>query len=55
MSVLVWVAVVIIGGAGSVLRFLVDRAVASRVGKDFPSGTLVITFIGMTPREIASL
>ncbi len=46
MSVLVWVAVVIIGGAGSVLRFLVDRAVASRTGKDFPFGTLVINLSG---------
>jgi fluoride exporter len=46
VSMLVWVAVVIIGGAGSVLRFLVDRAVASRVGKDFPSGTLVINLSG---------
>ena len=46
MSVLVWVAVVIIGGAGSVLRFLVDRAVASRAGRDFPVGTLVINLSG---------
>src|ERR1700761_412291 len=46
MSVLVWVAVVIIGGAGSVLRFLVDRAVASRAGKDFPFGTLAINLSG---------
>ena len=41
-----WVAVVIIGGAGSVLRFLVDRAVASRAGRDFPFGTLVINLSG---------
>src|ERR1700760_5026999 len=46
MSVLVWVAVVIIGGAGSVLRFLVARAVASRAGRDFPVGTLVINLSG---------
>ena len=46
MSVLVWVAVVIIGGAGSVLRFGVDRAVASRAGRDFPFGTLVINLSG---------
>ncbi len=46
MSVLVWVAVVIIGGAGSVLRFLVDRAVASRAGRDFPFGTLAINLSG---------
>ena len=29
MSVLVWAAVVLIGGAGSVLRFLADGAVSS--------------------------
>jgi fluoride exporter len=54
MSIWVWVAVVIIGGAGSVLRFLVDRAVASwagrrgasTAGRDFPFGTLVINLSG---------
>jgi CrcB protein len=46
VSVLVWVAVVIIGGAGSVLRFGVDRAVASRAGRDFPFGTLAINLSG---------
>jgi CrcB protein len=46
MSVLVWVAVVLIGGAGSVLRFLVDRTVASRAGRDFPFGTLAINLSG---------
>jgi len=46
MSVLVWAAVVVIGGAGSVLRFVVDRAVASRAGRDFPFGTLVINLSG---------
>jgi CrcB protein len=46
MSVLVWVAVVLIGGAGSVLRFVVDRAVASRARRDFPFGTLVINLSG---------
>jgi len=46
MSIWVWCAVVIIGGAGSVLRFLVDRAVASRSGRDFPFGTLVINLSG---------
>ncbi len=46
MTVWVWVAVVIIGGAGSVLRFLVDRAVAGRAGRDFPFGTLIINLSG---------
>ena len=46
MSVLVWAAVVVIGGAGSVLRFLLDRAVASRARRDFPFGTLFINLSG---------
>ena len=46
MTPLVWAAVVVIGGAGSVLRFGVDRWVASRSGRDFPFGTLVINLSG---------
>ena len=46
MSVLVWAGVVIIGGLGSVLRFLVDGAVGSRLGRDFPFGTLVVNVSG---------
>ena len=46
MSVLVWTAVVIIGGAGSVARFLLDGVVSAAVGKDFPYGTLVINVSG---------
>ena len=46
MSSWVWVAVVVIGGAGSVLRFAVDRWVVSRSGQDFPFGTLVINLSG---------
>ena len=46
MSVLVWTAVVVIGGLGSVLRFLVDGAVGSRLGRDFPFGTLVVNISG---------
>ena len=46
MSVWVWCAVVIIGGAGSVLRFGVARAVAGRCGGGFPFGTLVINLSG---------
>ena len=37
MSVLVWAGVVVIGGAGSVLRFYVDGIVASASRKDFPT------------------
>jgi fluoride exporter len=46
VSVLVWVAVVLIGGAGSVLRFLVDGVVSSTAGRDFPFGTLAINISG---------
>jgi CrcB protein len=44
MSVLLWTAVVLIGGAGSVLRFLVDGAVQG--GRDFPLGTMVVNLSG---------
>jgi CrcB protein len=46
VSVLLWTAVVLIGGAGSVLRFLVDGAVSNAAGKDFPYGTMVINLSG---------
>ena len=42
MSVLVWTAVVLIGGAGSVARFLVDGLVSAAADRDFPVGTLVV-------------
>jgi fluoride exporter len=46
MNVLVWAAVVLIGGAGSVARFLVDGAVSSAAGRDFPFGTLAVNISG---------
>ena len=51
MSIVLWTAVVLIGGAGSVLRFLADGAVATRVdqhsaGRDFPLGTLAVNVSG---------
>ena len=46
MNVLVWAGVVVIGGLGAVLRFLVDGAVGSRLGRDFPFGTLVVNLSG---------
>lgn len=46
IGVLLWTAVVLIGGAGSVLRFVVDGAVGNRLGRDFPFGTLVINASG---------
>ncbi len=46
MNVLVWSGVVLIGGAGSVLRFLVDGAISARTGRAFPYGTLVVNLTG---------
>jgi len=46
MNVLVWAAVVVIGGAGSVLRFYADGFVSAAVGRDFPYGTMAINVSG---------
>lgn len=46
MSALVWVAVVLIGGAGSVLRFLADGVVAGLADRAFPVGTLAVNLSG---------
>ncbi len=46
MAPLIWLGVMLIGGAGSVLRFLVDGLVTARTGGRFPVGTLVINLSG---------
>jgi fluoride exporter len=46
MNVLIWVAVALIGGAGSVARFLLDGAISASVGGDFPFGTMVVNISG---------
>ena len=46
MSILIWVAVALIGGAGSIGRFLVDGAISSAMGRDFPFGTMVVNISG---------
>ena len=46
MNVLVWAGVVLIGGAGSVVRFLIDGAVSSAAERDFPFGTLAVNISG---------
>jgi CrcB protein len=46
MSVLVWAGVVVIGGAGSVLRFYVDGIVTAASGRAFPYGTMVVNLSG---------
>jgi CrcB protein len=43
---LVWVGVGLIGGAGSVARFLADSVVASAAGRDFPLGTFAVNVSG---------
>jgi fluoride exporter len=43
---ILWVGVVLAGGVGSVLRFLVDGAVARRVARPFPVGTLTVNITG---------
>jgi CrcB protein len=45
-TVLVWSGVALVGGIGSVLRFLIDRAVARRAARAFPFGTLVVNISG---------
>ena len=45
-TVLVWAGVVFVGGIGSVLRFVIDRAVARRVARPFPFGTLAVNISG---------
>jgi CrcB protein len=46
MTAAIWAAVMLIGGVGSVLRFVVDRSVAGRVARSFPLGTLVVNLSG---------
>ncbi len=46
MTVLLWAGVVLIGGAGSVVRFLADGLVGSAAGRDFPAGTFAINLSG---------
>jgi CrcB protein len=43
---LLWVGVLIAGGFGAVLRFLVDGAVARRAARSFPYGTLAVNITG---------
>ncbi|MEE2851964.1 MAG: fluoride efflux transporter CrcB [Actinomycetota bacterium] len=45
-TALVWGGVALIGGIGSVLRFVIDRTVARRVSRPFPFGTLAVNISG---------
>ncbi|KDE98364.1 camphor resistance protein CrcB [Mycolicibacterium aromaticivorans JS19b1 = JCM 16368] len=46
MTVAIWAGVMLIGGLGSVARFMVDRAVARRAARSFPFGTLTVNITG---------
>jgi CrcB protein len=46
MSAVTWAAVALLGGAGAVARFVVDGAVAGRVERDLPVGTLAVNLSG---------
>lgn len=46
ITALVWAGIALLGGAGAVCRFLVDRAVSRRLKGGFPVGTLVVNVSG---------
>ena len=46
MSVAVLVGIGVLGGVGAIARFLLDGAVAGRVGRSFPWGTLAVNLTG---------
>ena len=46
MNIALWGAVMVIGGLGSVARFMVDKAVAQRMARSFPFGTLTVNITG---------
>jgi CrcB protein len=46
MTVAVWSGVVLLGGIGAVLRFVVDRTVTARAASSFPYGTLAVNLSG---------
>jgi fluoride exporter len=39
-------AIGLVGGVGSIARFALDGAVAERLGREFPYGTLVVNVLG---------
>lgn len=46
MTLLTWIAVVLLGGVGASARFTVDWLVSLRFGFHFPYGTLVVNLSG---------
>lgn len=45
-TIAVWAGVIVMGGFGAVLRFLVDRTVSKRISAAFPYGTFVVNISG---------
>lgn len=46
MTAVEWVAVAVIGGSASTVRFLVDRSIGNRVRTSLPVGTLTVNITG---------
>jgi CrcB protein len=46
VTVLIALGVGLLGGAGAILRFGLDGAVAGRLGREFPYGTLAVNLLG---------
>lgn len=46
MSAIWFAGAMVLGGVGSVARFTIDRAVAQRVARSFPFGTLTVNITG---------
>jgi fluoride exporter len=43
---MIWIGVILAGGVGAVLRFLLDGAVARRAARSFPFGTVAVNISG---------
>lgn len=46
MTVLIWVGVATLGGAGALLRFFVDGLISSRAASGLPLGTFLVNVTG---------
>lgn len=45
-AILLWTGVALVGGFGSVMRFVIDGAVARRAARAFPFGTFAVNVSG---------
>ncbi len=46
MPIAVWLGVAALGGAGAVLRFVIDGSIAGRLAGEFPWGTFAVNITG---------